>query len=342
MIIAMILIPLVAAVVAFAWRGGVGCGALLAATASVHAALTAAAWVYPPAPVLDGWLELESTGLLFLSIVSVLFLASAFYCVGYLARERSGQPYRPRRARLFYQRARAHLHGLHAAVSGLDDAGDRQPELRLALGGRRGDHAGQRTLDLLPPSPSVARGDLEVSADLFGRHRAGLAGYVSAGGLHARSTATQVARLVRADLIREAARLDPRWLELAFMLLLVGYGTKMGLAPMHTWLPDAHSESPSAVSALLSGALLNCAFLGILRIHQVCVAAGLASFSQNLLMTFGLLSMLIAAVFILGQTDFKRMLAYSSVEHMGILALGVGLGGAGVFGAVLHAVNHSL
>jgi hydrogenase-4 component F len=78
------------------------------------------------------------------------------------------------------------------------------------------------------------------------------------------------------------------------------------------------------------------------RIHQVCVAAGLASFSQNLLMTFGLLSMLIAAVFILGQTDFKRMLAYSSVEHMGILALGVGLGGAGVFGAALHAVNHSL
>jgi len=123
---------------------------------------------------------------------------------------------------------------------------------------------------------------------------------------------------------------------------LVGYGTKMGLAPMHTWLPDAHSESPSAVSALLSGALLNCAFLGILRIHQVCVAAGLAKFSQNLLLTFGLLSMLVAAVFILGQTDFKRMLAYSSVEHMGILALGVGLGGAGVFGSVLHAVNHSL
>ena len=126
------------------------------------------------------------------------------------------------------------------------------------------------------------------------------------------------------------------------MFFLVGYGTKMGLAPMHTWLPDAHSESPSLVSALLSGALLNCAFLGILRAHQICVAAGLAPFSQGLLLIFGLLSMAVAAVFILGQSDFKRMLAYSSVEHMGILALGVGLGGAGAFGTALHAVNHSL
>ncbi len=88
--------------------------------------------------------------------------------------------------------------------------------------------------------------------------------------------------------------------------------------------------------------LLNCAFLGILRAHQVCVAAGLASFSQSVLLAFGLLSMAIAAVFILGQADFKRMLAYSSVEHMGILAFGIGLGGAGAFGTALHAVNHSL
>jgi hydrogenase-4 component F len=148
--------------------------------------------------------------------------------------------------------------------------------------------------------------------------------------------------LTLADLVRSSTHLHAPWVEAAFLFFLVGYGTKMGLAPLHTWLPDAHSESPSAVSALLSGALLNCAFLGILRAHQVCVAAGLASFSQSLLVTFGLLSMAIAAVFILGQADFKRLLAYSSVEHMGILALGVGLGGAGAFGTTLHAVNHSL
>ena len=125
------------------------------------------------------------------------------------------------------------------------------------------------------------------------------------------------------DALQErAASLDPMWLKAAFVLLLVGYGTKMGLAPLHTWLPDAHSEAPSVISALLSGALLNCAFLGILRVHGILFASGLGAFSQELLIGFGLFSMGVAAVFIIGQADFKRMLAYSSVEHMGVLALG--------------------
>ena len=150
--------------------------------------------------------------------------------------------------------------------------------------------------------------------------------------------------LILGDLIAGKAVLaaHPVALQAAFLLLLVGYGTKMGLAPMHTWLPDAHSESPSLVSALLSGALLNCAFLGILRSFQVVSAAGQEAFARPLLIGFGVASMAVAAVFILGQSDFKRMLAYSSVEHMGILALGVGVGGAGVYGGLLHAVNHSL
>jgi hydrogenase-4 component F len=132
------------------------------------------------------------------------------------------------------------------------------------------------------------------------------------------------------------------WLKAAFLLLFVGYGTKMGLAPLHTWLPDAHSEAPSAVSALLSGALLNCAFLGIIRLYQVCIAAGLQSYCQEIFIVFGLLSLSIAAVFILGQTDYKRMLAYSSVEHMGIITLGVGLGAGAVSGALINMLGHSL
>lgn len=144
------------------------------------------------------------------------------------------------------------------------------------------------------------------------------------------------------ELLRLAPGLDPNWFKAAFIFILVGYGTKMGLAPLHAWLPDAHSESPSLVSALLSGALLNCAFLGILRAQQVAVAAGLADFGQEMLLGFGLLSMGFAAVFIIGQGDFKRILAYSSVEHMGVLAFGVGAGGAAAAGAMLHAVNHSL
>ena len=132
------------------------------------------------------------------------------------------------------------------------------------------------------------------------------------------------------------------WLKAAFIFLLVGYGTKMGLAPLHNWLPDAHSQAPSLVSALLSGALLNCAFLGILRGHQIMLGAGLGGFSGTLLVFFGLVSMFVAAIFIVGQGHYKRMLAYSSVEHMGILALAVGLGGAAAFGGMLHAMCHSL
>jgi hydrogenase-4 component F len=142
------------------------------------------------------------------------------------------------------------------------------------------------------------------------------------------------------DLAERAVSLNPVWLKVAFALILVGYGTKMGLAPMHTWLPDAHSEAPSPVSALLSGALLNCAFLGILRTNAILVRAGIGGYSNGLLAAFGALSMLLAGWFVLRQADFKRLLAYSSIEHMGILAIAAGAGAS--FGGLLHALNHSL
>ncbi len=137
------------------------------------------------------------------------------------------------------------------------------------------------------------------------------------------------------ELVRRAGALDVRWLKAAFLLLLVGYGTKMGLAPLHTWLPDAHSEAPSVVSALLSGALLNCAFLAVLRVQAVCAAAGIGDFGRQALLAFGLFSMAVAAVYVIGQPDYKRLLAYSSVENMGILAVGIGIGGRGDMGSVV-------
>lgn len=129
---------------------------------------------------------------------------------------------------------------------------------------------------------------------------------------------------------------------IAFVLIIAGLATKVGWAPVHNWLPDAHSEAPSLVSALLSGALLNCAFLGVLRGLQVCGMVGEAAFARELLLGFGLVSLAIAALFVLRQADFKRLLAYSSVEHMGLLAVGVGLAGAGGEAAMLHAVNHTV
>ncbi|PIP41901.1 MAG: hydrogenase [Desulfobacterales bacterium CG23_combo_of_CG06-09_8_20_14_all_51_8] len=139
-----------------------------------------------------------------------------------------------------------------------------------------------------------------------------------------------------------AAQLDPVWLKAAFVFIFVGYGTKMGLAPMHTWLPDAHSEAPSPASAMLSGVLLNCAYLGIFKTNKIMVAAGLGSFSGMILMGFGLMSMLAAATFIIRQTEYKRMLAYSSIENMGIIAFGTGVGGIGAYGAILCLIHHSL
>ncbi|MDX9786469.1 MAG: proton-conducting transporter membrane subunit [Desulfobacterales bacterium] len=139
-----------------------------------------------------------------------------------------------------------------------------------------------------------------------------------------------------------AKQLDPRWLKAGFVFILVGYGTKMGLAPMHTWLPDAHSEAPSPASALLSGVLLNCAYLGIFKTNKIMVAAGLGEFSGMILMVFGLMSILAAATFILKQTEYKRLLAYSSIENMGIIAFGTGVGGLGAHGALICLIHHSL
>ncbi len=139
-----------------------------------------------------------------------------------------------------------------------------------------------------------------------------------------------------------AWQLNPMWLKAAFVFILVGYGTKMGLAPMHTWLPDAHSEAPSPASALLSGVLLNCAYLGIFKTNKIMHAAGLDGFSSPILIVFGLLSIMAAATFILKQTEYKRMLAYSSIENMGIIAVGTGIGGLGIYGALICLIHHSL
>jgi len=138
-------------------------------------------------------------------------------------------------------------------------------------------------------------------------------------------------------------QLSQPWLQAAFVLLLVGYGTKMGLAPMHTWKPDAYGEAPGLAGALLAGGVTTCAFVAILRVFQICEAAGEGPFARELLLFLGLLSMAIGAVFMVRQRDFKRMLAYSSVEHMGILVIGIGLGGLlGIYGSLLHMINNGL
>ncbi len=140
-----------------------------------------------------------------------------------------------------------------------------------------------------------------------------------------------------------AAKMPASLLRLGFFLALIGYGVKAGLAPMHTWLPDAHSEGPAPVSAMLSGALLNTAMLGIVRILGATDIAGQGAWPHRVLIGLGLLSVFVGAMFIVRQRGIKRLMAYSSVEHMGVIALGFGFGGPlGIAGALYHMLNHSL
>ncbi|PZN12889.1 MAG: hydrogenase 4 subunit F [Bacillota bacterium] len=149
--------------------------------------------------------------------------------------------------------------------------------------------------------------------------------------------------LLWTELARNAGSLDPQLMKLAFVFILIGFGTKAGLFPMHTWLPDAHSEAPSPASALLSGVLLKSALVGIMRYYSIASQAVPDGFAQRLLLVFGLLTVCAGALFILVQPDLKRKLAYSSIEHVGVIATGLGVGGPlGVFAALFHTLNHSV
>ena len=340
MILALLLLPAIAGALAYVLRLDGPRRMLLVSAAVGHAALTGATWMYDPEPALGGWLGLDALGQLILSVTSGLFLACAVYAAGYLRREEHGARTDLGEGFLFDNAPEATFTAcllLFLAAMTLVTVSQRFGLLWVAVEATTlvsapliYFHRHHRSLEATWKYLLIC--SVGIAIALLGNFFLAVA---------ATSPAGTPLPLTVPDLVGGAAGIDRTWLQAALILFLVGYGTKMGLAPLHTWLPDAHSEAPSVVSALLSGALLNCAFLGILRVQQVCAAAGIAAFGQELLVGFGLLSMAVAAVFIPGQGDYKRMLAYSSIEHMGILALGVGVGGLATFGALLHAVGHS-
>ena len=138
-------------------------------------------------------------------------------------------------------------------------------------------------------------------------------------------------------------QLEPVVISIAFVFLLVGYGTKVGLVPLHNWLPDAHAEGPTPVSAVLSGLLLNVALYALIRFKVITDGALDRPFASNLMIGFGLLSVAVAALFLSRQRDIKRMFAYSSIEHMGLVTFAFGLGGpVASFAGLLHMTMHSL
>lgn len=306
-------------------------------TSVVHLVLVTRLWFIPAKPMFNSWFQLDSLGLIFLTILSFLFLNASFYCLGYLRRKE--EPRAGRTDRFFIGCLLFFL-----STMTLVTVCQHFEMIWVAI-----------EATTLASAPLIYfhrnRGSIEATWKYLIICSVGIAVALLGNFFLSVSISTAVAdggekwSMLTSDLLRIAPNIagdSARWLKISFVFLFVGYGTKMGLAPLHTWLPDAHSEAPAPVSALLSGALLNCAFLGILRALQVCIAAGLGDFAKALIVGFGVFSVCISAVFLARQNDFKRMLAYSSVEHMGILSIGTALGGSAIFGSLLHAVNHSL
>ncbi|MGH7521203.1 MAG: proton-conducting transporter membrane subunit [Gemmatimonadales bacterium] len=320
-------IPLVTALIVLgvpAFRGRRVPVALLVSVAAAHVALVASLWTVPAPPALGGWLAADSLGLTVLTVTSVLFLVTAIYIIGHARLDA------PRSGRVF-------AGGLLAFLSAASVVSLAQHLAMLWVG---------MEATTLSVAPLVFlrrdRRSLEATWKYLVVSSVGIA-LALLGTFFLASAQGGLGRpLLLPDLIAHARELHPAWLRAAFLFLLVGFGTKMGLAPMHTWKPDTYGEAPSLVSGLMAGALTSCAFLGIARVTEVVAAAGLAAFAQPVLIAFGVLSLVVAATFIIGQGDVKRLLAYSSVEHMGLLVLGLGLGGVGTYGSMLHLVNNGL
>lgn len=327
MLFALIILPLVFALIAWAVPDN-RLRPLLLPMAAVVNTLLAALLIYDPPPISPGgWIWLDPIGKIVLLCITLLFDVCAFYAVGYLA-------YRQERSN------RVLCIGLLVCLSAMDMVTVTQ-------------HMGLLWVALETTTVSMApliyfnqnARSIEATWKYLLICSVGIA--LALLGLLFLAYSTYLAHhdatLLLSQLMISAPNLNPAWLHAAAIFLLVGYGSKMGLAPLHAWKPDAYGEAPGLVGALLAGGLVNCAFLSIIRVYQICLASGTEiRFFQQALLVMGLISMAFAAVFMARQADFKRMLAYSSVEHVGILAIGLGLGKGALYGALFHLLNNGL
>ena len=294
--------------------------------AALHAAGVARLFASPPPARAGAWLVFDPMAQVTLLTTTVLFLAAAVYAQGYLGR-RSDRDNRVFVAGLLV------LLGSMTAVALSHHLGLSWVAIETTtLASAPLIYFNQNARSLEATWKYLLICSLGIALALLGTFFLALSG----AGPHGPQS------LLLEDLVAAGPSLSRPWVRAAFVLLLVGYGTKMGLAPLHSWKPDAYGEAPGLLGALLAGGLTNFAFLSIARVFQVTRAAGDDAFARDALVGLGLLSIGLAAVFVVGQRDFKRMLAYSSVEHMGILALGIGLGGAAAGGAFFHSMNNGL
>lgn len=322
----LILVPMAAAALAAVWRGDRTRPWLLPITAAVHTVLSFWLLFDPPVVSDKAWLGFDPLARAMLPAVSLLFLCCAAYSVKYLA-VRTERPNRVFVACLL-------------AVLGLLSAGHQARHLGLLWIATEGVTLAAVPLLHFNGTPRAFEatwkyllvGGTGIALSLLGSFCLGYASLHGGGS----------GDLTFVGLAAHGPGLSRSWMLAAWVLLLAGYGTKMGLAPMHTWKPDAYGEAPAIVGAVLAGGVTTVAFVALLRIRAVVAAAGEGAIVDRTLLVIGLFSMLVAALFLLGTRDFKRMLAYSSVEHMGILAIGAALGSAGIWAAIFHVWNNSL
>lgn len=321
-----IIVPWLFAATAFAWRNERTRPLLLPVAGVMHSALALWLFVDPPELLVNDWFGFDTVARAVLPMVSLLFLVCAFYAVTYLRMRAE------RKNRLFVTTLLGLLGLLSLALQAqnlglLWVAAEAATLVSIPLlhfnGTGRAFEASWKFLLICGTG---------VALSLLGSFCLGYASLLSGGS----------GDLNFITLAGQGAGLSRPWLITAWVLLLAGYGTKMGLAPMHTWKPDAYGEAPGMVGALMAGGVTTMAFVAILRVKAVVDAAGAAEMTSRTLLGFGLFSMLVAALFLLGTPDFKRMLAYSSVEHMGILAVGAALGGLGLWAALFHVWTNGL
>jgi hydrogenase-4 component F len=322
----LILVPLVGAAIAAVWPSDRSRPWLLPVVSLFHVLLSFGLLIHPPEIPAGAWFGYDPLARAVLPAVSLLYLLCSAYAVPYLQ-------LRPERSNRVFVAA-------FLAVLGLLTAGHQARHLgflwiateAVTLAAVPLIHFNGTARAFEATWKYLLVGGTGIALSLLGSF---CLGYAS---LHGGGTGD----LTFATLTAQGVALSRPWLLAAWVLLLAGYGTKMGLAPMHTWKPDAYGEAPGIVGAVLAGGVTTVAFTAVLRVRAVVAAAGAGGIADRTLLVLGLFSMAVAALFLLGTKDFKRMLAYSSVEHMGILALGAALGRAGAYAAIFHVWSNSL
>lgn len=280
-----------------------------------------------------GLIRIDALGAWFMLVVALVDFASALYSTGYIARDLREGAVSERKARVYYALFNAFTFSMLLATT-VDNLGLLWVSIEMTT------LVSAFLVGFYTTKKSVEAAWKYVIICSVGISLA-LLGTILLSWTVARQGG--IASLNWSEIMGVADRLDPSVVKLAFLFILVGYGTKAGLVPMHTWLPDAHSQALAPISALLSGVLLKTALYAMLRFAAILTRCAGSGYAGGLFVLFGLLSLGVSAGFILVQRDLKRLLAYCSIEHVGVIATGLGFGGAlGTCGALFHVFNHAV